>query len=40
MLRRVSSIRTDVSEERIAFIISVTRMHSISSERASVANYC
>jgi hypothetical protein len=50
MLRRVVFIRTNVSEERIAFIISVTRIGKlgttlavtivISSQSASVACYC
>jgi hypothetical protein len=47
MLRRMDLERTDVSEERIASIISVTRMSelrttsavTISSQRASVASY-
>jgi hypothetical protein len=47
MLRCVALVRTDVSEEPSAFIISVTRIDelgtklvfSISSQRASVASY-
>jgi hypothetical protein len=49
MLRRVTLLRTDVSEECIATIIKVTKIgelgttltvRSISSQRASVASYC
>jgi hypothetical protein len=50
MLRSVTLVGTDVSEERIASIIRVTRvrelgttltaMTSISSQRALVASYC
>jgi hypothetical protein len=43
MLRCVALVRTDVSAERSASIIRVTRIgelgKSISSQRASVANY-
>jgi hypothetical protein len=51
MLRRVALVRTNVSEERSGFIIRVTRIgelgttlavtniHSISSQRSSVASY-
>jgi hypothetical protein len=50
MLRRVALVGTDVSEERIAFIIKVTRIcelettltvtSSRTTQRASVASYC
>jgi hypothetical protein len=42
MLRRLALIRTDVSEERIASIIRVTRIGelSISLQSTSVASYC
>jgi hypothetical protein len=48
MLSRVAIVRTDVSEQRIATIIKVTRIGeleklavtSISSQRVSVASYC
>jgi hypothetical protein len=36
MVRRVTLVGTDVSEERNAFIMKVTR---ISSQRASVVSY-
>jgi hypothetical protein len=52
MLRRVTLVLTDVSEERVASVTTVTRigelgttlavtgnLHSISSQRASVASY-
>jgi hypothetical protein len=39
MLRRVALIRTDVSEERIASIIRVTKIVGISTQRASVTRY-
>jgi hypothetical protein len=41
-LPRVALVRTDISEEYIAFIFRVTRIdsHSISSQRESVASYC
>jgi hypothetical protein len=46
MLHRLAFVRTDVSEESIAFMIRVTFYEEIvcdyiiSSQRASVANYC
>jgi demethoxyubiquinone hydroxylase (CLK1/Coq7/Cat5 family) len=51
MLRRVALVRTDVSEERSASIIRVTRIgelgtalavgrHVYPSQRALVASYC
>jgi hypothetical protein len=42
MLRRVALVRTDVSEERIASIIRVTRiggLHNIYLQRESVGSY-
>jgi hypothetical protein len=39
MLRRVALVRTDVSDEPSASFIRVTRIGSISSQRASVASY-
>jgi hypothetical protein len=48
MLCSVAPVRTDVSEERIASIITVTRIgelriglpHRVSSQHATVASYC
>jgi hypothetical protein len=44
ILRRVALVRTDVSEERIASIIRVTRMGKLGTtlavQRASVASLC
>jgi hypothetical protein len=37
MLRHMTLVRTDVSEERIASIVKVTR---IGEQPASVASYC
>jgi hypothetical protein len=48
MLRRVALVRTEVSEERIVFIIRVTRIGQLGKtlavtsklHRAFVASYC
>jgi hypothetical protein len=38
MLRRVSLVRTDVSEERSAFIIRVTRIDEVGTTLAVISN--